>query len=143
MKPISILKPIKVVFFLFLLTLSSKSFSQETAKETVLKRQDVMELDNVDVKPEFPGGINRFYKFVATSFKMADPRNSGKVVAKFVIETDGSLSDFEIIKNEVGVASGEELVRVLQKCPKWIAGSKDGKKVPVFYCVPITLHNTL
>lgn len=141
MNLISSLKTIKVILFVFVLTLSSKCFSQEATKETVLKRTDVMGFKEVDTKPEFPGGIERFYKFVGNNFRMVDPRSSGKVVAKFIIETDGSLSNFEITLNEVGVASGEELIRVLRKCPKWISGSQNGKAVAVFYSVPITLQS--
>lgn len=131
----------KTVFLFLLLLFSNKNFSQKVLKDSIAESQRVKTFEEVDTRPEFNGGIERFYVFVANNFKKSDAEPSGKIVAKFIIETDGCLSNFEIIKNEVGIISGNELIRVLQKCPKWVPGFDHGKPVRVLYRVPITIQS--
>ncbi|WP_082564382.1 energy transducer TonB [Flavobacterium sp. Root420] len=99
----------------------------------------------IEVKPEFPGGMEKFFKFVDNNFKYpqdAEIANidlkGSKVYATFVVEKDGSLTDIKILR-DAGYGTGAEAIRVLKKCPKWIPGQQNGKKVRVLYSVPITI----
>lgn len=131
---------IKIVVCVVLsLVFNAVMFSQEPVKDAEIQKK-VKEWNEVEVHPEFPGGIEKFYKFIGNNFKMSDKKLSGKVVAKFIIEIDGSLSNFEIIKNEVDTASGEELIRVLKKSPKWVYDLGNEQPVRVFFSIPITLQ---
>jgi hypothetical protein len=130
----------KKIGFILLLLFSNKNFSQKVLKDSIAENQNVKTFEQVETKPEFQGGKDKFYKFVGNNFKISDKEPSGKIVAKFIIETDGGLSNIEIIKNEVGVLSGEEFIRVLKKCPKWIPGSDKGVPVRVLFNVPITVQ---
>ena len=61
----------------------------------------------------------------------------GKVYITFVVEKDGSLSDFRVLSTpSVGLA--EETLRVMRLSPKWVPSTIDGKPVRVLYTVPIT-----
>ncbi|RTY76028.1 energy transducer TonB [Flavobacterium sp. LS1R10] len=92
-------------------------------------------------KPDFPGGISEFYKFVGNNFKTPEqPNLKGKVYITFIIEKDGSLSDIKNIR-DIGFGTGEEAIRVLKICPKWIPGKMNGVPVRVMYSLPITLHS--
>jgi len=95
----------------------------------------------IDVKPDFPGGIEKFYKFVDNNFKYPDEDidlKGKKIYATFIVEQDGSLTDIKILR-DAGHGTGAEAIRVLKKCPRWIPGEHNGKKIRVLYSLPITL----
>lgn len=109
--------------------------------------QQVVEEDNniyntagIEVKPDFPGGINKFYSYIQRNFQAVDDENfpGGKVFVSFVVEKDGSLTDIKILR-DAGYGTGKEAERVLKKCPKWVPGEQNGKKVRVLYSLPISL----
>jgi hypothetical protein len=92
------------------------------------------------IQPEFPGGIIAFYKFIGTNFKVpSELKGSGKVSLTFMVEKDGSLSEFEILK-DIGFGTGEEVIRVLKLAPKWIPGKKNNENVRVKYSLPIQIE---
>lgn len=93
----------------------------------------------VEVKPEFPGGMQKFYDFVGKNFKTPeDEEISGKITVQFVVEKDGSLTDIKIVR-DLGFGTGKEAERVLRKCPKWKPGIQNGRPVRVLYSLPISI----
>lgn len=98
-------------------------------------------VDGIEKQPEYPGGILEFYKFVGKNFKTpAEAKIEGKVLLEFMIEKDGSLSEFKIVK-DLGFGIGDEAIRVLKLSPKWNPGLANGKPVRVQYNLPITIQN--
>lgn len=95
----------------------------------------------VDVQPQFSGGIEAFFKFIANHYKMPNvDKFSGKVYVTFVIEKDGSLTDFKVIK-DIGYGTGQEAIRVLKLSPKWKPAEQNGQKVRCTYSLPISLQS--
>jgi protein TonB len=95
----------------------------------------------IQVQPEFPGGMDKFYKFVGKNFQVPEEEGlKGKVFVTFVVEKDGSLTDIKVIR-DIGYGTGKEAIRVLKSCPKWVAGEQNGKKVRVQYSLPITIQS--
>ena len=102
---------------------------------------EVYNTAGISEKPEFPGGIMEFYKFVGNNFKTPEqPNLKGKVYITFIIEKDGSLSDIKNLR-DIGYGTGEEAIRVLKISPRWIPGKMNGVPVRVMYSLPITLHS--
>ena len=99
--------------------------------------------DSIEKQPEFPGGIGEFYKLVGMNFKIpkdvAKNKLQGKMVIEFMVERDGTLSDFKIVK-DLDYALGDEAIRVMKLSPKWIPGSLDGKPARVKYTMPIKIQ---
>jgi hypothetical protein len=94
----------------------------------------------VEKRPEFQGGIQKFYDFVGQNYKMPDVKDlKGRVFIQFVVEKDGSLTNFKVLR-DIGHGTGEEAVRVLKLSPKWIPGEENGKKVRVLYSLPISIQ---
>ncbi len=95
----------------------------------------------VEVKPEFPGGVSVFYKFIASNYNMPEVKGgiNGKVLVSFVVEKDGSLTDFKILK-DIGYGTGQEAIRVLKLSPNWFPAMQDGKPVRCSYVIPLTLN---
>jgi protein TonB len=95
----------------------------------------------IEVKPDFPGGIDKFYKFVGNNYKTPEEEGlKGKVYVTFVVEKDGSLTDIKVLR-DIGYGTGAEAIRVLKKCPRWTPGEQNGKKVRVLYSLPITIQS--
>ncbi|RBN49067.1 energy transducer TonB [Flavobacterium psychrolimnae] len=95
----------------------------------------------IEVKPDFPGGINKFYKFVGDNYQTPEEDGlKGKVYVTFVVEKDGSLTDIKVIR-DIGYGTGKEAIRVLKKSPKWSPGIQNGKPVRVLYSLPITIQS--
>jgi protein TonB len=108
----------------------------------------VEEVDNtiyntagIEVKPEFPGGMEKFYSYVGKNYQAPEEEGlKGKVYVTFVVEKDGSLTDIKVIR-DIGYGTGKEAIRVLNKCPRWNPGEQNGKKVRVLYSLPITIQS--
>ena len=97
--------------------------------------------DIVESMPSFEGGITEFYKFVGNNLKYpAQARRmgiEGKVFVHFIIDKDGSLSDIKVVRG-IGAGCDEEVVRIVQKSPKWNPGKQRGRPVRVRMMLPIT-----
>jgi len=99
------------------------------------------DIKGLDVKPDFPGGRDEFYKFIAKNYRTPDVKKlNGKVYITFVIEKDGSLTDIKVIK-DIGYGTGDEGIRVLGLSPKWLAGELNGQKVRCAYIIPISINS--
>ncbi len=111
------------------------------------KQTEVVEDNNVylaaglEVKPEFPGGIEKFYKFVSNNYQTPEEEGlKGKVFVSFTVEKDGSLTDIKVLR-DIGFGTGAEAIRVLKKCPKWTPAEQNGKKVRCSYQLPISIQS--
>jgi protein TonB len=124
----------KKYFLLLVLIVSSNIYSQEIeAKEKVFNNAEV------DEKPIYKGGMEQFYKYIAKKFKVPEePGLKGKIIVEFIIEKDGSISNFVVIQ-DIGFGSAEEITRSFKKCPNWNPGKKDGQIVRTLYRLPITI----
>ncbi|MFA6086069.1 TonB family protein [Mucilaginibacter sp.] len=99
----------------------------------------------VEHSPGFPGGDKAFSQFLSKNIrypKKARENNvQGRVIATFIVEPDGKLTDIKILRG-IGSGADEESVRVLKKSPKWEPGIQNGRKVRVQYSVPIQFSLT-
>ncbi|WP_310379887.1 energy transducer TonB [Flavobacterium sp.] len=104
-------------------------------------RDTIYEIKDVDVKPEFPGGIEAFYKFIAKNFKTPEQEGlNGKIITTFTIEIDGSISTIKVLQ-DIGYGSGAEVFRVLALSKKWIPAQLNNFPVRVLYQFPITIKS--
>jgi len=95
----------------------------------------------IEVKPDFPGGMDKFNAFVAKNYQAPEEEGlKGKVYVTFVVEKDGSLTDIKVLR-DIGYGTGKEAIRVLNKCPKWTPGEQNGKKVRCTFSLPISIQS--
>ncbi len=131
---------------LLLMLMSSPAFNcraqsrrvQHTYNQQQLVR--VYEYDYVDIQPQFPGGdceminfINNERKYPSTAYQN---NIQGRVLCRFIVNTDGSISNIEVIRG-VEESLNREAVRVISAMPRWKAGRKGDENVPVSYILPI------
>ncbi len=99
------------------------------------------DLGSVETAPEYQGGQKALAKFVGSALrypvKAREAKTEGKVYIGFVVEKNGSLSDFKVIKG-IGDGCDEEAIRVLRLSPPWKPGMAEGKAVRTSYVLPIT-----
>lgn len=103
-------------------------------------RDTNMVFDVVEENPEFIGGMEGLGKFLQENLKYPEAAKkanySGKVYTSFIVNTDGTTTNFEVLKSgEFGC--NEEALRVLKLVPKWIPGKSKGKTVRSRFIVPI------
>ena len=105
-----------------------------------LENNSIYSLAGTEVRPEYPGGIDAFYKFIAKKYRVPNDKafKGGKVIVTFVIEKDGSLTDIKVIRDP-GFGTGDEAIRVLEKCKKWSPAQQAGRLVRVQYSLPIAI----
>lgn len=99
----------------------------------------IIDYESVDIKPVFPGGYDAFTKYIGKNLVLPDVENlNGIVKISFVIETTGKVNSIKIIK-DLGEGTGEEVKRVMSKCPNWTPGEHGGEIVNVIFTLPITI----
>jgi TonB family protein len=132
-----------------------------TASKEVLYHQDMMEegdpngvdseilsrsksqtdddvLTFVEQMPEFNGDLYEYlnqsinYPVIAKENKI-----EGKVIAQFIVEKDGSISNASVLK-KMGWGMDEETLRVINNMPNWKPGKQNGKTVRVRYTLPVS-----
>lgn len=94
----------------------------------------------VEELPEFPGGATAFMKWLTNNLRYpptAQQRKvEGKVVAQFIVNTDGSISNIELV-TRVDPSLDREALRVLRMMPQWKAGKQNDKPCRTQVCIPI------
>jgi len=96
----------------------------------------------VSIKAEYPGGMSAFNKQFVSRFRRPDLDTDVKriqVIVQFVVNLDGSLSDF-VVARDPGYGAGRETVRVLKSMPNWIPAQLKGKTVRSLFTLPITIQ---
>ena len=127
----------------------------------------------VEEPAQYPGGQAALMQYLAQNIRYpkiaAENGVQGRVLVQFVVEKDGSLSNFAVVKksgdtitknaqsgitvNALGSATEEskvpqeafdalnaEAVRVLREMPKWTPAKQRGQEVRMRYTLPITFR---
>lgn len=93
-----------------------------------------------EIMPEFVGGMSELAKFIQKEVKYPSQSRKdgveGRVLVKFVVDTDGSVTDVSIV-NSVNKELDEEALRVVGQMPKWKPGSMDGEPARIYYHLPV------
>lgn len=96
--------------------------------------------DVVETQPNPPGGMTGWNQYLAQNLKYpAEARKDGiegTVIVVFVINSDGSISNVEILRG-IGAGADEEAMRVVQNSPKWEPGKQSGRTVNTRMRLPI------
>lgn len=95
----------------------------------------------VDEMPKFRGGdISKFRAWVIKRFQIPEQAMSygvdGRLIVKFVVEKDGSIGNVEFLKTPDKLYN-KEMLKVLERSPKWTPGYQDGKPARVVLIMPL------
>ena len=99
--------------------------------------------DVVEEMPQYPGGAEALLEFLNQNVQYPEEAEKagiqGRVIATFVVEKDGSVSNAKVVKSVDPLLDAEAL-RVISAMPKWKPGKQNGKVVRVKYTVPLSFR---
>ncbi|MEQ1744842.1 MAG: energy transducer TonB [Saprospiraceae bacterium] len=95
-------------------------------------------------EPAYPGGTEALIEFMVKNIAYPEAamkeKAEGMVVVKFVVNEDGSLSNFKTISEQSKNPRADfvmEAVRVAKAMPKWSPAEANGKKMKAEMTLPI------
>ena len=128
----------KNIFIIISIVFTQNIFAQ--SENTVTKTDVVIDAKELEIKPDFPGGISKFYQFVGQNFNVPEKgESSGKIFLTFIVETDGSLSNINVVRG-INPEMNKEAVRVMKLSPKWNPGKIGEETVRAKYSIPISIN---
>lgn len=87
-------------------------------------------------KPQFPGGMDSLYKFVAQNFKYPNKASmneiEGSVKVNFILNKEGKIQNPEV-KISIDPGMDKEALRLLKKLSLFQPGTKDGNPIDFEY----------
>lgn len=107
-------------------------------EEEVLEEEPVFVI--VESMPSFPGGYEELMKYLRKNLRYPNLAKEsgiqGRVFVAFVVETDGSVTDVQILRG-IGGGCDEEAIRVVNNMPRWEPGKQRNVTVRVRFNLPI------
>lgn len=96
----------------------------------------------VEQKPEFPGGMDAFYRYLEANIKHPDLKQSvnGTVEVGFVINEAGRVESGEVVRG-LNAAYNAEALRVINAMPTWTPARQGGKPVKCRLQMPMQFRN--
>jgi protein TonB len=119
-----------ILFFAILLLINEVSKLKENKPV-----EKVLNFNAVDVLPSFPRGERAFNTYLQRNIHN-NSATQGRVIASFVVDKTGSLTDVKILRG-LNTEADQEVVKVLENSPKWIPGKQNGKAVNVAFTLPV------
>lgn len=93
----------------------------------------------VENMPKFNGDMHAWLKEnLKYPEEAKKAKEEGGVFVRFIVNEDGTLSDFKIHSSSGSEALEKEALRVVKAMPAWIPGKQRGINVKVSFCIPIT-----
>lgn len=78
-----------------------------------------------DIRPVPKKGMNDFFKHISENFNIPNKDGlNGKIYVSFVVDVDGKLTDFKVVRNDIGYGTGEDVVRILKSYENWLPGEQ-------------------
>ena len=116
---------------------------QQEQPEVVDMYDEPVDIRVVEDLPQFPGGAAEFMKWLTKNLRYPASAQSqqvkGRVVAQFIINRDGSVTDLEVTEH-LNRACDNEVLRVLRMMPKWQPGLMDAKPCRTKVCIPVVFN---
>lgn len=104
----------------------------------------VYENEFVDTHPQFPGGERALINFINNTreypYNAYHRRIQGRVLCSFIVKSDGTVCNVEVIRSSGDESLNREALRVIGKMPKWVPGRLNNTKVNVRCVFPIAFR---
>lgn len=103
------------------------------AEDDTQKMEDTQKIyDFPSKQAQFPGGETAMLQFYANNIKYPSEARKkgiqGRVVIQFVVEKDGSLTSF-ILLRDIGSGCGMSAIEATKLMPRWLPAEHNGQKV--------------
>jgi protein TonB len=102
------------------------------------KEEEIVEF--ADQQPEFQGGYPAMEKYIQEHLHYPpaaiDAGLQGTVFLKFLVASDGKISNVQVLK-DIGGGCGDEAKRIVMSMPPWNPGKMNGKPVKTPVQIPV------
>lgn len=107
----------------------------------VIEKLNQSNISSLEIQAEPIGGLKKFYTDLSSKLQVPDVEIAGtyKTKVKFLVNQDGSLSDYQILEETpLSVGLGQIVIKYLQTTPNWIPGEQNGRKIKTYFILPVT-----
>ena len=105
--------------------------------------EDTTIYDLPEVLPSYRGDVVALYRHLAAEMHYPEGAETdsvqGRVIVRFVVEKDGRLTNFEVVRTPDDCLSAEA-IRVLRLTDPWIPAKNKGRDVRCRFCVPVVFR---
>lgn len=109
-------------------------FSTAKAQDKEKLQESNVAFDYVGQMPE--AGFD-LLKYVIANFHYPDTLFVSRIVVKFIVNEDGTISNIHVLD---GKQVEKEIIDLVAHMPKWKPGVHNGKFVKVWYTLPLTIE---
>ena len=96
--------------------------------------------DVVEKMPQYPGGEKALLEYIGTNLRYPveaqEKGIQGTVIVRFVVNAVGKVMNTEILRG-VDASLDKAGLAIVNSLPDWVPGEQKGKKVAVYYTLPI------
>jgi periplasmic protein TonB len=136
---------VPLVFCCLVVTAQVKELPPPPEQQTTTAQSssEDMIFSQVEIEATFPGGFQGWKKYLETNLNANVPSNNNakrgryKVIIRFTVDKDGTLSDIRSETN-VGFGMEREVIRIIKNGPKWTPGMQNGQIVKSVKRQPVT-----
>ena len=136
---------VSALMLLVVVFVPARANAQDKKEKTTQTRKDTTTDDKIyevcEQMPTYKGGEEAMMRFLSqvTRYpqRAQDLGIQGCVVVGFIVEKDGSLSDFKFIQR-VDPELDDEALKTVTAMPTWNTGKHNGKNVRVRHSVPVS-----
>lgn len=119
-----------LIISLFLIQIVSAQESELLMETELVTSPDVS-------NPKFNGGdLNKFYEFIDQEFNYSTVTKVGKIVVSFTVTELGEVKKIKVLEFP-NVEAASEIIRVLNKSPKWEPAKRAGNPFNVVINMPL------
>ncbi len=119
------------------LSFISESEAAVTEENPIFSNDTSAIFQVVEIMPQFNGNMQTWLKEnLKYPAKAYEAKEQGQTFVHFIVNEDGTLSDFKIQRSSGFLSLDEEALRVAKSMPDWIPGKQRGKAVKVAFCLP-------
>ena len=121
-------------------TTESAEIPEVEIKEAPIKEDIDVIVDFVDIQATFKGGMDAWYAYLNKNLKYPSQAKKigieGMVIVRFVVNTDGSIQDLELVRT-IGGGCDEVAKEAIENSPNWTPGRIGGRAVRSRMTMPI------
>ena len=118
------------------------AFAKAQQKASPNRSNDDKVYTVVEHEPEFPGGIEKFFKYLQSNIHLYEKDTQkeefqGSFIFQMIIEKDGSIGEVKELRRIPNTSIGKRIIKIIKASPKWQPGSQNGHPVRVQCSVPL------
>jgi TonB family protein len=117
--------------------------NSNTAVNTISPESGNSKEQTLAIAPAFPGGAEVWADFLKRNLNPSynlSTRESKIVIVRFLVKSDGSVDNLEIVQSG-GPVFDKEVLRVIKRMPKWKAAIENGRTVDAIVTQTVTFHS--